>query len=139
MTAAAQTEPPGSPHELAALGQSVWIDFLSRDLLHSGGLHRLISAGVSGVTTNPTIIEQAVIGSDAYDDQIRALAAAGVDAEGALFELSATDVTAACDALADVWLQTAGRDGVVSWEVCGRVAGGHHLAAELTARGVRRR
>jgi Transaldolase/Fructose-6-phosphate aldolase len=88
---------------------------------------------------NPTIIEQAVIGSDAYDDQIRALAAAGVDAEGALFELSATDVTAACDALADVWLQTAGRDGVVSWEVCGRVAGGHHLAAELTARGVRRR
>ena len=117
MTAVAQIEPRVSLHDLAALGQSVWIDFLSRDLVRTGGLHRLISTGVSGVTTNPTILQQAVAGSRAYDRQLRDLAATGADAETALFQIAATDVAAACDALADVWRESAGRDGFVSWEV----------------------
>jgi transaldolase len=117
VTAVAQIEPRVSLHDLAALGQSVWIDFLSRDLVRTGGLHRLISTGVSGVTTNPTILQQAVAGSRAYDRQLRDLAATGADAETALFQIAATDVAAACDALADVWRESAGRDGFVSWEV----------------------
>ena len=58
-------------HQLSALGQSVWIDFLSRDLLESGGLARAIAEdAVVGVTSNPTIFAKALSGGDAYDDQI---------------------------------------------------------------------
>jgi transaldolase len=58
-------------HELSTLGQSVWIDFLSRELLDSGALARAVEAdAVVGVTSNPTIFANALSGSDAYDEQI---------------------------------------------------------------------
>jgi transaldolase len=103
--------------ELSLLGQSTWIDFLSRDLIANGGLHRLIDAGVSGVTTNPTILAHAVTGTTAYDQQINELVREGLGPDEALLELAETDVRAACDALADVWRASRGRDGFISWEV----------------------
>ena len=60
--------------ELAARGQSIWIDNLSRDLVHAGGLQRLIDeASVTGVTSNPTIFQKAISQGEDYDDQLREL------------------------------------------------------------------
>jgi transaldolase len=114
---AAPTEQRSPLSELSLLGQSVWIDFLSRDLLTSADLQHLLVLGVSGVTTNPTVLQDAVAGRRAYDEQLRELAAAGVGADDALLELAAADVAAACDRLMDVWRRTSGRNGYVSWEV----------------------
>jgi transaldolase len=103
-------------HSLAALGQSVWIDFLSRDLLQSGALARAIERdAVVGVTSNPTILEQALARGDAYDAQIRDAADGDV---GRLFnELVMHDVADACDLLRPVWDRSGGGDGYVSIEV----------------------
>ena len=63
---------------LNEFGQSVWLDFVSRDLLKSGGLAHLIADdGLRGVTSNPTIFSQAILGSEDYDDQLAELARAG--------------------------------------------------------------
>ena len=68
-------------HELHAHGQSVWLDFLSRDLVDSGELARLVAEeGVRGMTSNPTIFQEAIKGSDTYDEDIRRLGAEGPDA-----------------------------------------------------------
>jgi transaldolase len=102
-------------HRLADHGQSVWIDFLSRDLLRSGGLTRLMREdAVSGVTSNPTIFATALAGGDAYDEQI---AASNGDARSVFHELAMRDVAAACDLLRPVWEQTKAGDGYVSIEV----------------------
>jgi transaldolase len=102
-------------HQLAALGQSVWIDFLSRELLESGALARAVERdAVVGVTSNPTIFAKALSGGDAYDEQI---AASGGDARSVFLELAMRDVTTACDLLRPVWERTEGRDGYVSIEV----------------------
>jgi transaldolase len=102
-------------HQLSALGQSVWIDFLSRELLESGALARAVEDdAVSGVTSNPTIFANAVSGGDAYDEQI---AASRGDARSVFLELAMRDVAAACDLLRPVWERTEGRDGYVSIEV----------------------
>jgi transaldolase len=102
-------------HELADHGQSVWIDFLSRDLLRSGELARLLREdAVSGVTSNPTIFAKALAGGDAYDEQI---AASDGDARSVFLELAMRDVTDACDLLRPVWERTSGGDGYVSIEV----------------------
>jgi transaldolase len=103
--------------DLSQLGQSVWIDWLSRDLLKSGGLQRLISQhGVSGVTTNPTILERS-ISAGGYDDQVDALSEFGLAPRAVIEELAANDITNAAIELLPVWEHTAGRDGYVSWEV----------------------
>ncbi|HSP96354.1 MAG TPA: transaldolase [Candidatus Dormibacteraeota bacterium] len=103
---------------LAELGQSVWIDYLSRELLASGGLARLVrDYAVVGVTSNPTIFQQAISQGDAYDEQLRALLPSGLGAKEAFLELACADVAAACDLLRPVWEQTGGRDGYVSIEV----------------------
>jgi transaldolase len=103
-------------HKLSALGQSVWIDFLSRDLLESGDLARAIAGdAVVGVTSNPTIFAKALSAGDAYDEQIAASEAA--DARNVFLELAMGDVTAACDLLRPVWERMEGRDGYVSIEV----------------------
>jgi transaldolase len=103
-------------HQLSALGQSVWIDFLSRDLLESGALARAIAGdAVVGVTSNPTIFAKALSAGDAYDDQIAGSEAA--DARNVFLELAMGDVIAACDLLRPVWERTEGRDGYVSIEV----------------------
>jgi transaldolase len=102
-------------HQLAVHGQSVWIDFLSRDLLRGGELARMMREdAVSGVTSNPTIFAKALSGGDAYDEQI---AASGGDAKSVFLELAMRDVTTACDLLRPVWERTQGGDGYVSIEV----------------------
>jgi transaldolase len=108
-------------HQLSALGQSVWVDYLSRELLDSGGLARAIAAdAVVGVTSNPTIFAKAIAEGDAYDEQITA---ADGDATGVFLELVMRDVTTACDLLRPVWSRTEGRDGYVSIEVDPNFAG----------------
>jgi transaldolase len=102
-------------HQLSALGQSVWIDFLSRELLESGGLALAIERdAVVGVTSNPTIFANALLEGNAYDEQI---AASDGDATSVFLELAIRDVTTACDLLRPVWERTYARDGYVSIEV----------------------
>ncbi|WAB83411.1 transaldolase [Microcella daejeonensis] len=104
--------------QLSALGVSIWLDDLSRDRISSGGLAAIIAdRDVVGVTTNPTIFAAALATGTTYDDQIRDLAAAGVDVTDAVFEITTDDVAAASDIFAPVYAATAGRDGRVSIEV----------------------
>ncbi len=115
-------------HDLSALGQSVWIDFLSRDLLESGALARALEAdAVVGVTSNPTILEQALAQGDAYDAQIRATPDG--DTKALFLDLVSRDVADACDLLRPVWERTGGGDGYVSIEVDPTLA--HSTAATI--------
>jgi len=103
---------------LGALGQSPWYDFITRDLIASGELARLIvDDGLRGMTTNPTIFEKAVAGSELYDDDIRRLAAEGAPAQEIFEALAVQDVRAACDLFLPVYRESAGQDGLVSIEV----------------------
>ena len=110
---------PTSPlHQLTALGQSVWIDFLSRDLLETGELERRMQEdAVCGVTSNPTIFQKAMSEGARYDDQLRELAREGHDATGIFFQLAASDVGRACDVMRPAWDDGAGLEGYVSIEV----------------------
>src|SRR5437660_9412553 len=104
---------------LQEYGQSVWLDFLSRDLLRSGELKRLIAEdGLRGMTSNPSSFEKPIGHGEDYDAQIAELEAKGDLDPGALFErLAITDIQSAADALRPVYDQTQGRDGYVSIEV----------------------
>jgi transaldolase len=103
-------------HRLADHGQSVWIDYLSRDLLISGALERALAEhAVVGVTSNPSIFEKALARGDAYDEQIASSAEA--DAKSVFLSLATRDVAAACDLLRPIWERTKGADGYVSIEV----------------------
>ena len=122
-------------HELAALGQSVWIDFLSRPLVRSGELARMVEEdAVTGVTSNPSIIERAISGSDLYDPQIQELLDAGVDPEEALVHLTVADVRDACDVLLPVHRATGADDGFVSIEVGPAIAGDARASYEEAER-----
>jgi transaldolase len=103
---------------LGELGQSVWYDYITRDLLASGELTRLIAAdGLRGMTSNPTIFDKAVAGSRLYDADIRRLADKGASA-GEIFEaLAVADVRAACDAFLPLYERSGRGDGLVSLEV----------------------
>jgi transaldolase len=103
---------------LSALGQSVWIDNLSRPLVHEGELKRLMDEdAVVGVTSNPTIFQKALAEGDAYDEQLREVIAKVSDDTEVFLELATRDVADACDVLREVWDQGGGRDGYVSIEV----------------------
>jgi transaldolase len=106
-------------HELSERGQSVWIDYLSRKLLHTGGLERMMREdAVVGVTSNPTIFQKAIADGDAYDEQLKALLDEGEDDLKELFiRLTERDIAEACDLLRSVWDEGSGQDGYVSWEV----------------------
>jgi len=106
-------------HKLSALGQSVWIDYLSRELLKTGELARMMDEdAVVGVTSNPTIFQKALGGGSLYDAQLKELLESGErDAKEIFLQLSSHDVGDACDLLRPVWDQTNGLDGYVSWEV----------------------
>jgi len=105
-------------HELAARGQSVWIDYLSRDLVHGGGLARaMVEDAVVGVTSNPTIFQKALSSSDVYDVQLREVLAEERDPKEVFLRLAVRDVTDALDLLRPVWEETGGLDGYVSLEV----------------------
>jgi len=102
--------------QLAALGQSIWLDFIRRDILENGELATLIAEGVRGMTSNPTIFEQAIDGSEAYDAQIRQLGPAA-DAHTLYDALTGEDIRRACDLFRPVYDRTGGDDGLVSVEV----------------------
>lgn len=112
-------------HRLQALhdaGQSIWLDYIDRTMLHNGDLERRLTDDVlTGMTSNPTIFQKALAEGTAYDEQLRA-APASLDAMQ-LFELVETrDVSDACDIFADVYHSTRGTDGFVSIEVSPGVA-----------------
>ena len=118
--------------ELGAAGQSVWLDFIRRDMVTNGELAALVDEGVTGVTSNPSIFQAAIAGSDLYDEDIAA-------ADGdplALFEaLAIADVQGAADVLRGVYDTTEAYDGYVSLEVSptladdteGTIADAHRL------------
>lgn len=106
--------------------QSIWLDFLSRDLLSSGRLQQLIEDdGLKGVTSNPAIFKKAIVDSNHYDDAIRTLVDAGKSVEEIYQSLVVEDVQWAADLLRSVYNRTEGRDGFVSLEVS------PHLAYDL--------
>jgi transaldolase len=103
-------------HQLSELGQSVWIDYLSRRLIHEGELERLMREdAVVGVTSNPTIFQKAISEGDAYDEQLREVLAQEDDAKEVFLKLAVKDVQDACDLLRPVF--DGGQDGYVSIEV----------------------
>jgi transaldolase len=105
-------------HELSEHGVSVWIDSLSRELLDTGELKRLMHEdAVVGVTSNPTIFQKALSEGDWYDEQLRAELERTDDTKEVFFALAVEDVKRACDLLDPVWERTGGVDGFVSLEV----------------------
>ncbi|MDO5644830.1 MAG: transaldolase [Dermabacter sp.] len=108
---------------LSEQGVSLWLDDLSRHRLTSGGLEDLMAKrSIVGVTTNPSIFQAAIAGSEDYDAQLDELAADGVDVEAALTRMTTDDVRAACDLFTAVYESTDGVDGRVSIEVDPRLA-----------------
>jgi transaldolase len=106
------------PQRLHDAGVSIWLDTLSRELLETGEFERLVrELAVTGATSNPTIFAKAITSSDRYDEQLRTLAARGIENPQAIFfELGLEDVGTAADLLRSVHEQTAGLDGFVSFE-----------------------
>jgi len=113
-------------------GQSVWLDFVSRDLLRSGELDRLIAEdGLRGVTSNPSIFEKAIGHGDDYDGLIAEAEASGDLDPGALFEdLAVRDIQEGADTLNSVYEQTQRRDGFISLEVSPYLAMNTHETIE---------
>ncbi len=105
-------------HELSARGVSVWIDTLSREMLSSGELARLVEEdAVVGVTSNPTIFQKALAEGDLYDAQLRELATSDATTVDLFFALARDDIRDACEVLRPVFERTGGVDGWVSLEV----------------------
>jgi transaldolase len=110
-------------HLLTARGQSVWFDTLSRELVRTGELKRMMEAdAVTGVTSNPTIFQKALSHGDAYDDGLRAALAEGMDSAAIFFKLALEDIREACDVLRPAWEASGGDDGYISMEVDPRLA-----------------
>jgi transaldolase len=111
-------------HELHDAGQSVWLDFIKRDMLDGGELAQLVADGVRGLTSNPTIFQKALAGSDLYDAQIVEIVSSRPDASPAqVFEdLAVSDIRGAADALLPVYEISDGADGFVSLEVSPHLA-----------------
>ena len=103
--------------KLAEAGQSVWIDSLSRDDIENGNLERMIEYGVVGVTSNPTIFQQAISHSTLYDEQLQELERREHDPKEIFIELARRDIRDACDLLMPVFERTNRLDGYVSLEV----------------------
>ena len=119
---ATKTRIPPPIRELKSIGQSLWLDNIRRQLITSGELARLRDEGISGVTSNPTIFEKAVSGSDDYDEAMVRLVRAGQKPEQILWELMVEDVSAAADVFRPIYDRTKGLDGFVSIEVSPTVA-----------------
>ncbi len=121
---------------LEKLGQSIWMDFIRRDMIISGELERRISGdGISGITSNPSIFEKAIAGSHDYDEAVRALALEGKSVEDIYRTLAIEDIRRAADVFLPLYERTKGADGYVSLEVSpmlahdatGTVAQAHEL------------
>jgi transaldolase len=103
--------------QLLDLGQSVWQDDISREMLRNGEIQRRIDEGVRGLTSNPTIFEKAIAGGTAYDDQVARLLREGRDAAAIFEALSVADIQQACDLFRPIYDASDGHDGFVSIEV----------------------
>src|SRR5437867_4035414 len=109
--------------QLADHGQSIWLDYLSRDILESGKLAEMMDRdAVVGVTSNPTIFQKALASGDAYDEQLKGLLDKEDDLKEIFLALSAEDVKGGLELLRPVFDRTNGRDGYVSWEVDPEIA-----------------
>ncbi len=138
-TAASAKSPVFQAH---SLGQSIWLDNISRDLLLSGELRRWVNAeGIRGVTSNPAIFEKAIAKTSDYDAAARALVAQGAkDALDVFERLAVVDIQLGCDVLRPVFEASGGRDGFVSLEVsphlahdtAGTIAEAHRLAQAVS-------
>jgi transaldolase len=116
--------------ELAKYGQSVWHDYIRRKEILSGGLKKRIDEdGLLGVTSNPSIFEKAIAGSDDYDESIRQYVAEGLEAPKIFEKLAIEDIQKATDEFRGVFERTGGRDGYVSLEVSPLLA--HETQASL--------
>lgn len=103
---------------LQEFGQSIWLDFIRRDLITSGELRRLINeVGLRGMTSNPSIFEKAIVGSQNYEDDIQAMALEGQSPKMIYESLSQHDMQVAADEFRSVYEETDARDGCVSLEV----------------------
>ncbi len=103
---------------LTAAGCSPWLDLLRRSLIEGGELQRMIEEdSLRGATSNPSIFEKAILGSDDYDDQLIELARSGADGRETYRSLVVRDVQEACDVFRGVYDQTEHVDGYVSLEV----------------------
>jgi transaldolase len=101
--------------KITKLGQSIWLDFLDHEVIHSGKLRRWIQEdGLSGVTSNPEIFKRAIDGSDDYTDAIRSLALRGQSAEQIYESIAVEDIKHAADVFRSTYEQTHGRDGLIS-------------------------
>lgn len=105
-------------HDLFAIGgQSPWLDNVRRDWIRDGEMRRWVDRGVRGVTSNPTIFQKAIEGSDTYDEQFASLLGSGMSVEDAYWELVITDIVDTLDILRPVHESSEGVDGYVSLEV----------------------
>jgi transaldolase len=122
--------------QLRDLGQSLWPDNITRGLLTGGTLRRYIDEfAVTGLTSNPTIFDNAIQGADFYNDTIQQKAAAGMSGEALFFEFALEDLTQAADLFRPVHDASSGIDGWVSLEVSPLLADDTALAAELQREG----
>jgi len=105
--------------QLAKLGQSVWYDTISREIIRGGELRKHVDEGLLGVTSNPTIFDKAISSSADYDDQIREILSdrLGISTAEIIQSLMVTDIQMACDVLKPAFERTEGLDGYVSVEV----------------------
>jgi len=104
-------------HALAEVGQSVWLDYIQRSLITSGGLRTYIDKGLRGITSNPSLFEEAIADSHDYDEQIQKLAVQEKSAKEIYEELTVEDARTAADVLRPVFNETDGIDGFFSLEV----------------------
>ncbi|MGH9190486.1 MAG: transaldolase [Acidimicrobiales bacterium] len=111
-------------------GQSPWLDNLKRGYLSGGQLSRMVTNGIRGVTSNPTIFAKAISGSDDYDEQFRSLVKAGTTVENAYWAMVSDDIHAALDLLLPLHNRSGGGDGFVSIELAPALA---HDTAESVA------
>ncbi len=107
---------------LSEAGQSVWIDYLSRDSIKGGELEGMIESGVVGVTSNPTIFQKAIADSELYDEQLRELSEDESDPKELFLGLASQDIRDACDLMMPVFERTNRLDGYVSLEVSPDIA-----------------
>ena len=114
---------PSAIEKLTSLGQSLWMDNIQRKLLENGKLKAMIERGdIRGMTSNPTIFNNAIAKSNDYDSALTPLAWAGWDAEKIFWQLAVEDIKAACDAFAPLYEESNGGDGYVSIEVSPHLA-----------------
>jgi transaldolase len=120
--------------ELAAAGQSVWLDNIRRSMFASGELQKLVDLGLRGQTSNPTIFEHAIGTGTDYDAQLKSLIGSEHDAQNLFEALAIQDIRSACDVFAPVFKSTNGLDGYVSLEVSPTLAHDTKATTDAAAR-----